>query len=49
MADKLNAILNSYIAQDGTSTKDKLVGAAFVVVSKDGITPSQPVFHPTGN
>ncbi|KAK4243532.1 beta-lactamase/transpeptidase-like protein [Corynascus novoguineensis] len=35
MAEKLNAILKSYVA-DGTATKDKLLGAAFVVVSKDG-------------
>ncbi|KAL2174120.1 beta-lactamase/transpeptidase-like protein [Thermothelomyces heterothallicus CBS 202.75] len=35
MADKLDSILKSYVA-DGTATKDKLLGAAFVVVSKDG-------------
>jgi hypothetical protein len=35
MAEKLDSILKSYAA-DGTATKDKLLGAAFVVVSKDG-------------
>ncbi|KAL2157959.1 hypothetical protein VTH06DRAFT_4768 [Thermothelomyces fergusii] len=35
MAEKLDAILKSYVA-DGTATKDKLLGAAFVVVSRDG-------------
>ncbi|AEO68399.1 dbfe737d-6817-425d-b43f-61be1685bb35 [Thermothielavioides terrestris] len=36
MAETLNEILNNYIAND-TTTKDKLLGAAFVVVNKDGI------------
>jgi hypothetical protein len=35
MAEKLDSILNSYVAHD-TATKDKLVGAAFIVVDKDG-------------
>ncbi|KAK4120646.1 beta-lactamase/transpeptidase-like protein [Parathielavia appendiculata] len=35
MAEKLNSILNNYVAE-GTATKDKLPGAAFVVVNKDG-------------
>ncbi|KAK4237025.1 beta-lactamase/transpeptidase-like protein [Achaetomium macrosporum] len=54
MAEKLNSILNSYVAHD-TATKDKLLGAAFIVVSKDGpiyqgtagrtrVSPSSPPF-----
>lgn len=35
MANKLDAILESYVA-DGDTTKGKLLGVAFVVVSKDG-------------
>jgi hypothetical protein len=38
MAETLNEILNNYIAND-TTTKDKLLGAAFVVVNKDGMPP----------
>jgi hypothetical protein len=38
MADKLDSILKSYIA-DGTATKDKLLGASFIVVGKDGTSP----------
>lgn len=41
MAEKLNAILKNYVAE-GTSTKDKLLGAAFVVVSKHGIVTMIP-------
>lgn len=36
--EELNAILNASIASSG-DTVDKLLGAAFVVVSKDGIYP----------
>lgn len=36
MAEKLDSILKSYVA-DGTATKDKLLGASFVVVGKDGM------------
>ncbi|KAL2180580.1 beta-lactamase/transpeptidase-like protein [Thermothelomyces heterothallicus CBS 202.75] len=56
MANKVDAILKSYVA-DGTATKDKLLGAAFVVVNKDGpiyqgsagrtgIEPSSAAFSP---
>lgn len=38
MADKLDAILKSYVAE-GTATKDKLLGASFVVFNKDGKPP----------
>lgn len=41
MAAKLDAIINSYIAE-GTATKDKLLGAAFIVVNKDGKPPPSP-------
>jgi hypothetical protein len=34
--DKLNEILASYCAKGGKTTKDELLGAAFVVVNKDG-------------
>jgi hypothetical protein len=43
MAEKLDNILNNYVAQ-GTATKDKLLGAAFIVVTKDG-TPSSTQPH----
>ncbi|KAK3305886.1 beta-lactamase/transpeptidase-like protein [Chaetomium strumarium] len=54
MAEKLDSILNSYVAHD-TTTKDKLLGAAFIVVNKDGpiyqgaagrtrVSPSSPAF-----
>ncbi|KAL2258075.1 hypothetical protein VTK26DRAFT_8747 [Humicola hyalothermophila] len=36
MAERLDNILKKYVAE-GTATKDKLLGAAFVVVNKDGI------------
>jgi hypothetical protein len=36
MATNLDAILKKYAAQ-GTDTKNKVLGAAFVVVSKNGI------------
>lgn len=36
MAHKFQSILEKYIAQ-GTDTKDKLLGAAFVLVNKDGM------------
>ncbi|KAK4140999.1 beta-lactamase/transpeptidase-like protein [Dichotomopilus funicola] len=56
MADKLDAILKSYVAE-GTTTKDKLLGASFVVFNKDGplyqgsagrtrAPPSSPPFTP---
>ncbi|KAK0713266.1 beta-lactamase/transpeptidase-like protein [Lasiosphaeria miniovina] len=35
MADKIDRILDEYVAQ-GDATKDKLLGVAFVVVSKNG-------------
>ena len=35
MAEKLNSILNNYVTQ-GAETKDKILGAAFAVVNKDG-------------
>jgi hypothetical protein len=41
MAEKLDSILKSYVA-DGTATKDKLLGASFIVVSKDGTPPPPP-------
>ncbi|EAQ83745.1 hypothetical protein CHGG_10149 [Chaetomium globosum CBS 148.51] len=55
MAEKLDSILKSYVA-DGTATKDKLLGASFVVVGKDGpiyqgsagrtrVDPSSPPFQ----
>lgn len=44
MAQNLNNILNSYVAHD-TATKDKLLGAAFIVVNKDGISSTAPP-HP---
>ncbi|KAK3985280.1 beta-lactamase/transpeptidase-like protein [Cladorrhinum sp. PSN332] len=37
MADKLTSLLQSHVAQDG-DTKDKLLGASFIVVNKDGTT-----------
>ncbi|KAL2142349.1 hypothetical protein VTI28DRAFT_1241 [Corynascus sepedonium] len=57
MAEKLDAVLKNYVAE-GTSTKDKLLGAAFVVVSKHGIIyqgsagrtrvdPASPPFTPS--
>ncbi|KAK4187790.1 beta-lactamase/transpeptidase-like protein [Podospora australis] len=36
MADKLSSILEAYVAK-GEDTKDKLLGAAFIVVNKDGV------------
>jgi hypothetical protein len=48
MADKLDSILNNYVAQ-GTATKEKLLGAAFIVVTKDGtphLHPTHQVSHP---
>ncbi|KAK3293195.1 beta-lactamase/transpeptidase-like protein [Chaetomium fimeti] len=55
MAEKLDSILKSYVA-DGTATKDKLLGASFIVVGKDGpiyqgsagrtrVDPSSPPFQ----
>lgn len=37
--EKLNAILQKHISTD-ESTTDKLVGAAFIIVNKDGTRPS---------
>lgn len=34
--DNLDQILTSYMADGGTPGKDQLLGAAFVVVNKDG-------------
>lgn len=40
--DKLDEILASYCAKGGKTTKNELLGAAFVVVNKDGgLTRSQ--------
>lgn len=41
--EKLNHILRSHVAE-GEDTKDKLLGAAFIVVNKDG--ESLYIFHP---
>jgi hypothetical protein len=41
--EKLNYILRSHVA-DGHDTKDKLLGAAFVVVNKDGEFPASLSF-----
>ncbi|ROW00526.1 hypothetical protein VSDG_03219 [Cytospora chrysosperma] len=55
--DKLDEILASYCAKGGKTTKDELLGAAFVVVNKDGViyqgsagrlssSPDSPRFTP---
>jgi len=45
MASALDAILAKYTAA-GDDTKDKLLGAAFVVVNKDGETVPCPRTEP---
>lgn len=39
--EKLDKILAAYAAE-GDDTKDKLLGAAFTVVNKDGEAPAAP-------
>ncbi len=39
LKDELDQILDSYMAKGGDG-KDKLLGAAFVVVNRDGIMPA---------
>jgi hypothetical protein len=38
--EKLDWILNACVAMGDKTTKDELLGAAFVVVNKDGEAPS---------
>jgi len=38
--EKLDGILNVCVTMEGKTTKDELLGAAFVVVNKDGEAPS---------
>lgn len=46
--EKLNEILNSYCAKGEKTTKDELLGAAFVVVNKDGDS-ALPIIANKGN
>lgn len=36
--EKLDKILEAYCAKGGKTTKDELLGAAFIVVNKDGLS-----------
>lgn len=42
--EKLNQILKAHVA-DGQDTKDKLLGASFIVVKADGRAPTTLVTH----
>lgn len=37
--EKLDGILDAYVTKGDKTTKDELLGAAFVVVNKDGEAP----------
>lgn len=43
--EKLDKILEAYCAKGGKTTKDELLGAAFVVVNKDGVSSHPRIAH----